>query len=99
MERRSVEAIVAALHAAQVRYLIAGGFAVVAHDLLKMKRPDSADPSSWNADWEGHQLAQRRRLARLSLAEKLTWLEDAQRVVETLASRQAGTAAPPEPSR
>ncbi len=31
MERRSVEAIVAALNAAQVRYLIAGGLAVVAH--------------------------------------------------------------------
>ncbi len=31
MERSSVEAIVAALNAAQVRYLIAGGLAVVAH--------------------------------------------------------------------
>ena len=35
MERRSVEAVVKALNEAQVRYLIVGGLAVVAHGLLR----------------------------------------------------------------
>ena len=35
----------------------------------------------WESGWQGHTLAQRRRLARLSLAEKLRWLEEAQRLV------------------
>lgn len=35
MQRHSVEAIVSALNAAQVRYLIAGGLAVVAHGYVR----------------------------------------------------------------
>ena len=35
MERRSVDAIVAALNAANVRYLVAGGLAVVAHGYVR----------------------------------------------------------------
>jgi hypothetical protein len=35
MQRRSIEAIVQALDAANVRYLIAGGLAVVAHGHLR----------------------------------------------------------------
>ncbi len=35
MEKRSVESIVAALNAADVRYLIAGGLAVVAHGYVR----------------------------------------------------------------
>ena len=38
----------------------------------------------WEAGWEGHARAQRRRLAALTLAEKLRWLEDAQALVEHL---------------
>jgi hypothetical protein len=35
----------------------------------------------WEAGWEGHQIAQRRRLARLPMTEKLRWLEEAHRLV------------------
>jgi hypothetical protein len=35
------------------------------------------DETGWERSWKGHQAAQLRRLARLPLAEKLTWLEEA----------------------
>ena len=38
MEKRSIEAIVGALNAAQVRYLIAGGLAVVAHGHVRLTK-------------------------------------------------------------
>jgi hypothetical protein len=43
----------------------------------------------WEAGYEGHELAQRRRLARLTLAEKLDWLEEAHRLVRRLAEATA----------
>ena len=42
---------------------------------------DPRDEQTWERGWDGHALAQRRRMARLSLAEKLEWLESAQRLV------------------
>ena len=36
MEKRSIEAIVGALNAAHVRYLIAGGLAVIAHGHVRL---------------------------------------------------------------
>jgi hypothetical protein len=38
----------------------------------------------WERGWEAHEKEQLRRLAELSLAEKLKWLEDAQRLVQHL---------------
>jgi hypothetical protein len=38
MEKRSIEAIVAALNAAHVRYLIAGGLAVIAHGHVRLTK-------------------------------------------------------------
>jgi len=35
VEKRSVEAIIGALNAARVRYLVAGGLAVVAHGYVR----------------------------------------------------------------
>ncbi len=61
-----------------------------------MTHADSHAPSTWNADWESHQLAQRQRLARLSLVEKLAWLEEAQRVVAALTFQPGGVTPPPE---
>ena len=46
-----------------------------------MAEPDPRDERVWERGWEGHERAQRRRMARLSLAEKLEWLESAQRLV------------------
>lgn len=39
---------------------------------------------SWTHGWDGHERAQRQRLARLPLAEKIRWLEQAQATVQTL---------------
>ena len=46
-----------------------------------MAEPDPRDERAWERGWEGHEIAQRRRMARLTLAEKLEWLESAQRMV------------------
>ena len=40
--------------------------------------------SGWDRGFQGHSLAQLRRLAKLSLIEKLAWLEEAQRTAESL---------------
>ena len=55
-----------------------------------MISPAEEEPQSelrWEQGWEDHQLQQLRRLAKLSLAEKLQWLQEAQRMVQHLASQ------------
>ena len=44
---------------------------------------DRDDPAEriWERGWGGHERAQRLRLARLTLREKLEWLEAAHRMV------------------
>jgi hypothetical protein len=42
------------------------------------------DTGTWERGWEGHRAEQLRRLARLPLAEKLRWLEEAARTVRHL---------------
>jgi hypothetical protein len=49
-----------------------------------------SDDHGWDRGFEGHSTAQLRRLARLSLIEKLVWLEEAQRTVESLRKSRAG---------
>ncbi|MBI5710942.1 MAG: hypothetical protein HZC42_11670 [Candidatus Eisenbacteria bacterium] len=46
-----------------------------------MSDADPREELLWESGWEGHSRAQRRRLARLPLAEKLLWLEEAHRVI------------------
>jgi hypothetical protein len=46
-----------------------------------MNEPDARDDRLWERGWEGHERAQQERLAKLSLIEKLEWLEEAHRVV------------------
>ena len=50
--------------------------------------PERDDERGWDRGWEGHTIAQRQRLGRLSLREKLEWLEEAQRVVMHLTRKQ-----------
>jgi hypothetical protein len=47
-------------------------------------KPDTGRDTGWDSGWEEHRRAQRQRLARLPLIEKLRWLEEAQVVVENL---------------
>jgi hypothetical protein len=43
-----------------------------------------AEPTARSLGWQAHRDAQRKRLAGLPLAEKLAWLEEAQRLVDHL---------------
>ena len=38
----------------------------------------------WDAGWEGHGLAQKRRIAALPLWVRIDWLEDTQRMIQNL---------------
>jgi hypothetical protein len=53
---------------------------------------DAAPEQGWDRGWEGHRRAQMRRLARLTLAQKLAWLEEAHRLVRAVAAsrKEAG---------
>ena len=65
-----------------------------------MPDADPRDERVWESGWDGHELAQRRRMARLSLAEKLEWLEGAQQLVFHLRRGTASDGAgPPDPQR
>jgi len=56
-----------------------------------------ADERHWEPGWEGHARAQRARLARLPLWEKLEWLESAHRIVLHIAAvNRADSARRPE---
>jgi hypothetical protein len=50
-------------------------------------RADNAE-QTWEHSWDGHALMQLRRLARLSLAQKIAWLEQAQRVAQHLTAQK-----------
>ena len=39
----------------------------------------------WEKGWDGHEKAQLLRLARLSLRDKIRWLEEAQEMIKDLA--------------
>ena len=54
-------------------------------------RADNAE-QTWEHSWDGHALMQLRRLARLSLADKIAWLEQAQRVAQHLATQSDSSA-------
>ena len=50
---------------------------------------DKNDPSNsadraWESGWDDHERQQLRRLAKLSLEEKLVWLEEANRLVRNM---------------
>lgn len=45
----------------------------------------------WESGWDGHEIAQLRRMAALSLEEKIRWLESAQKMVQQMRGSQPGT--------
>lgn len=59
---------------------------------------DSSSPQAqvWEHGWNEHEQLQLKRLARLTMIQKLQWLEDAHRVVRHLqASRNEKNTPPP----
>ena len=51
--------------------------------------PRGNQDEGWEQGWDGHQEQQLRRLAELSLGEKLVWLEEAHRLVRQLSGVEA----------
>jgi hypothetical protein len=47
----------------------------------RSESPDSAQVRQWERGWEEHEVIQPKRMARLSLPEKIAWLEQAHRLV------------------
>ncbi len=47
------------------------------------------DAEEWEQDWDGHARAQLHRLARLTLTEKLQWLEEAEELLRRLSHGRA----------
>ena len=63
-----------------------------------MPEPDSREGHVWESGWDGHSEAQRRRLARLPLGEKLRWLEEAQRIIRSLHGKRGRPGEGPTPA-
>jgi hypothetical protein len=57
--------------------------------------PEVPAEQVWERGFEGHELAQRLRMARLPLWEKLAWLEEAERVARHLRGLPAPGEEPP----
>ena len=56
-----------------------------------MSGTDPLDERLWESGWDAHTIAQRRRMAQLTLTEKLDWLESAHALVLQLhGARAAG---------
>ncbi len=51
---------------------------------------DQLDGQEWERGWDGHARAQQRRLARLSFAEKLAWLEEAHQLALRMEESRKG---------
>ena len=51
---------------------------------------DRVKEPGWDAGWDSHSRAQMQRMARLTLIEKLEWLEQAQRMVEEMNKSRHG---------
>lgn len=51
---------------------------------------DPLEERVWEVGWDGHDAAQRRRFAHLTLADKLDWLEEAQVLVRHLERSRGG---------
>jgi hypothetical protein len=49
---------------------------------------------AWESGWDGHERAQRRRLAALPFMEKLAWLEESQAMVLEIARARSARGAP-----
>lgn len=56
--------------------------------------PGAPGSEGWDAGWEAHAVAQRRRIASLPLWVRIDWLEETQRVVASLRRGARGPVGP-----
>src|SRR5262249_44360840 len=69
------------------------GRAIMTSDNENTRDEPTRSEHAWERGWEDHERQQRARLAKLSLAEKLQWLEEAHRMVRHMeAARKSGRA-------
>ncbi|MFN0150099.1 MAG: hypothetical protein ACKVU1_05205 [bacterium] len=68
----------------------------MAEDAIGAHGVTPSDERIWERGWDGHERAQRERMARLPLWEKIAWLEEAQRVARALGARHAPAADAPD---
>lgn len=61
-----------------------------------MTEPNHPGEELWDRGWDEHNARQLRRLAKLPFAEKLEWLEDAQRLGERLIAQANRSKMPPQ---
>ena len=59
-----------------------------------MNRNEQMMTSLWPTEWDGHEQAQLLRLARLTLPEKLDWLEQAHQLVMHMNGYRAKSVTP-----
>lgn len=55
--------------------------------------------ANWESDWQGHELAQMKRLAALSMEQKIRWLESAQEMVVRMQQTQHASRTTPQGDR
>lgn len=67
---------------------------------MEDKKPDvnGGVEDGWEQGWDGHEQAQLRRMAQLSLYDKIGWLEEAHRMVRHIQGARTSEA-PPEGAR
>ena len=53
-----------------------------------MTENDYESKQVWERGWDGHEKAQLKRMSKLSLREKIKWLEEAQEMLENLAKKK-----------
>jgi len=56
--------------------------------------PQKSGDHGWDQGWNDHKRQQRRRMAALTLEQKLDWLEEAHRMVMQLQQQRAKVAPP-----
>ncbi|MDQ2732428.1 MAG: hypothetical protein M3Y56_12280 [Armatimonadota bacterium] len=56
--------------------------------------PAGSVEGDWDQGWDGHEQAQLRRFAQMSLYDKIGWLEEAHRLVRHLQGNRAPDATP-----
>jgi hypothetical protein len=52
--------------------------------MIEPTKQSSVVEGIWEQGWEGHEQAQLERMAKLSFADKLAWLEEAHRLVQQI---------------
>ena len=62
-----------------------------------LKNSELLKEREWECGWEDHEARQRQRLSRLSLSEKLMWLEQTQQMITHMQTSRPASAGHKDP--